>query len=66
MIRVNGDELEWREGMTVQDVLDAKNFTFRMISVWIDDNPVPGREDYAVTPVPDGSDVQVIHMISGG
>jgi Sulfur transfer protein involved in thiamine biosynthesis len=66
MIRVNGDELAWHEGMTVQDVLDAKNFTFRLISVWIDGVAVPKREAYPTTPVPDGSDVQVIHMISGG
>ena len=66
MIKVNGEDLEWREGMTVQDVLDAKNFTFRMISVWINGAPVQSREDYPITPVPDSSDVQVIHMISGG
>ena len=66
MIRVNGEELCWKDGMTVQDILDAKNFTFRMISVWINDQPVANREDYSSTPVPDESDVQVIHMISGG
>lgn len=66
MITVNGDKLEWREGMTVQDVLDAKNYTFKMISVWIDGNPVERRDAYPTTPVPDESEVQVIHNISGG
>ena len=66
MIRVNGEDAVWREGMTVQDVLDDKNFTFRMISVWINGAAVPDRELYPTTPVPDGSDVEVIHMISGG
>lgn len=66
MITVNGDKLDWHEGMTVQDVLDAKRYTFRLISVWIDGSAVPRREDYPVTRVPDGSEVQVIHMISGG
>lgn len=66
MIKVNGEAAVWREGMTVQDVLDYKNFTFRMISVWIDGVAVPDRELYPTTPVPDGSDVEVIHMISGG
>lgn len=65
MITVNGDKLDWHEGMTVQDVLDAKRFTFRLISVWIGDESVP-REEYATTHVSDNSDVQVIHMISGG
>lgn len=41
MITVNGDPLEWHGGMTVQDVLDARKFTFRMIGVWVNDEPVP-------------------------
>ena len=66
MITVNGDKLDWKEDMTVQDVLDAKNYTFRLISVWIDGDPVANRTAYATTPVPDNSEVQVIHNISGG
>jgi sulfur carrier protein len=66
MIKVNGEELSWHEGMTVQDVLDAKNFTFRMISVWINEAPVDKRGNYPLTPVPDGAEVEVVHMISGG
>ena len=66
MLKVNGEEIPWHEGMTVQDVLDAKNFTFRMISVWINENPVERREDYNSTTVPDGAEVEIIHMISGG
>ena len=66
MIRVNGEEIPWHEGMTVQDVLDAKNFTFRMTSVWVNENPVGGRENYSSATVPDGALVDVVHMISGG
>jgi len=66
MIKVNGEETAWRDGMTVQDVLDDKNFTFRMISVWINGEAVPDRDLYKTTAVPDGSDVEVIHNISGG
>ncbi|MDR0648635.1 MAG: sulfur carrier protein ThiS [Synergistaceae bacterium] len=66
MIKVNGEEIPWRNGMTVQDVLDAKSFTFRMISVWINENPVGRRENYSSTLVPDGASVDVVHMISGG
>ncbi|MDR0616807.1 MAG: sulfur carrier protein ThiS [Synergistaceae bacterium] len=66
MIMVNGDEFEWREGLTVQDILDAKNFTFRMISVWINGEAVQNRADYASSLVPDGGEVEIIHMISGG
>ncbi|GHV52023.1 thiamine biosynthesis protein ThiS [Synergistales bacterium] len=66
MITVNGDEFRWREGLTVRDILDERNFTFKMLSVWINDEPVPSRSDYPITTVPDGATVEVIHMISGG
>jgi sulfur carrier protein len=66
LITVNGDKFDWREGLTVQDILDAKNYTFRLISVWINGEAVQNRADYAVTPVPDGGEVEVIHMMSGG
>jgi sulfur carrier protein len=66
MIRVNGQyELAWRPGLTVQDVLDALKFSFRMIVVKINGKVVLRRE-FATTPVPDGAEVQAIHMISGG
>ena len=34
-------------------------------SVWINDTPVP-RDQFDETEVPDGANVQVIHMIGGG
>jgi sulfur carrier protein ThiS len=51
--------------MTVQDVLDALKFTFRMIAVKVNGQPVL-RRDFAVTEVPDGAEVLALHMISGG
>jgi len=66
MIRVNGQyELAWQPGLTVQDVLDALKFSFRMIVVKINGKVVLRRE-FATTPVPDGAEVEAIHMISGG
>ena len=65
MIKVNGDPLEWREGMTVQDILDAKKYKFPMLIVTIQGEHV-AKEHYAGTAVPDGADVKVIHMLSGG
>jgi thiamine biosynthesis protein ThiS len=66
MIRVNGQyDVEYRDGMTVQDVLDALKFSFRMIVVKIDGRVVL-RRDFGTTPVPDGTDMQAIHLISGG
>ena len=66
MIRVNAQyDVAYRPGMTVQDVLDALKFSFRMIVVKVDGRVVL-RKDFATTEVPDGADVQAIHLISGG
>ncbi len=66
MIRVNGQfDVAYRPGMTIQDVLDALKFSFRMIVVKIDGNVVL-RKDFASTEVPDGAEMQAIHLISGG
>ena len=66
MIRVNAQyDVEYRPGMTVQDVLDALKFSFRMIVVKIDGKVVLKR-DFATTEVLDGTEMQAIHLISGG
>jgi thiamine biosynthesis protein ThiS len=65
-IRVNNQyEIEWRAGMTVQDVLDALKFSFRMIVVKINGQVVL-RPDFASTPVPDEAQLEAIHLVSGG
>jgi sulfur carrier protein len=65
MITVNGTPIEWRDGMTVADILKVKNYIFRMIAVQVNGELVK-RGTYDQASVPDGADVQVIHMISGG
>jgi sulfur carrier protein len=65
MITVNTEPMEWRDGMTVSDILKARNYIFRMIAVQVNGELVP-RGTYEKTVVADGADVQVIHMISGG
>ncbi len=65
MIRVNQEEMEWEAGMSVQDVLDRRKYTFPLIVVKVNDELVR-KEAYATYRVPDGADVQVIHLISGG
>jgi sulfur carrier protein len=65
MITVNGTPIEWHEGMTVADILKARNYIFRMIAVQVNDQLIK-RGTYDKATVPDGADVQVIHMISGG
>ncbi len=65
MIAVNGERIEWREGMTVRDVLKARRFSFPLLIVRID-GALVARGDYDTTTVPDDSEVDVLHLMSGG
>ncbi|PIE53222.1 thiamine biosynthesis protein ThiS [Candidatus Fermentibacteria bacterium] len=65
MIKVNGDSMDWHSGMTVTDILNARNHKFRML-VTKSNSTLVKRADYSTTTVPDNADVQIIHLISSG
>jgi sulfur carrier protein len=66
VIQVNNREkVEWREGMTVSDLLDSLNYTYHQIIVKVNGELVP-RDSYRTYLVPDGADVKAIHLIAGG
>jgi sulfur carrier protein len=65
MITVNGAPHPWREGMTVRDALVEKKYGFPLVIVKIDGKLVP-RGTYDGTGIPDGSVLEVIHLMSGG
>jgi sulfur carrier protein len=66
MIRVNDKwELAWRQAMTVQDVLQARDFTHHHIVVSVNNVLVPPAE-YSTRMVTDGDQVRVVHVIGGG
>jgi sulfur carrier protein len=65
MIVVNGEPWPWREGLTVKEVLDEKNYRFPLLHVRLNDAHVP-RDAWSRTPVPDLATVDVLHMMSGG
>jgi thiamine biosynthesis protein ThiS len=66
VIRVNNrEEIDWREGMTVSDVLESLNYTYPRLIVKVNGELVR-RESYDVWLIPDGADVKVIHLIAGG
>ncbi len=64
-ITVNGNRIEWHEGLTVSEVLKIMNYTFRMLVIKINGQLVK-KTDYETTTVPEKADVSVIHLISGG
>ncbi len=65
MILVNEEPLGWQEGMTVRDVLTAKNYRFPMLVIHVGDTLIH-KKDYDTATIPDGAVVKVIHLISGG
>lgn len=66
MIRVNDKfDVEWREGMTVDALLETLNFTFPMIVVSVNGQVVP-KSEYGSTAIEDGDQVRVIHLVAGG
>lgn len=66
MITINNrDKLEWREGMTIQNLLDEMGYSYTLITVTVDDRLVP-EGDYDHFVIEDGSDVGVFHLAHGG
>ncbi|HSA34787.1 MAG TPA: sulfur carrier protein ThiS [bacterium] len=64
-ITVNDQVIDWRDGMTVSDVLTVMNYTFKLLVIQIDGKNVK-RDDWPTATVPEGADVKVIHLMSGG
>lgn len=66
MILVNNREkIEYRDGITVQDILSAMGWDYALIMVKVNGVFVP-KEDYSSTAVPDEADVKAIHIAHGG
>ena len=65
MIQVNEEPLPWHAGMTVREVLKARNYRFPMLVIHVNDALVQPKQ-YDTTTIPDGAVVKVIHLISGG
>jgi thiamine biosynthesis protein ThiS len=66
MILVNDrDRIAWQAGMTVQDLLNAMNYTYVLITVTVNETLV-AQEDYGHHPIPDDAHVTVFHLAHGG
>lgn len=66
MIIVNDrDRIEWREGLTVQGLLDAMGYSYVLITVTVNDALV-AEHDYDHHLVPEDARVTVFHLAHGG
>ncbi len=64
-ITVNGKSVAWVKDETVTALLKRMRYTFPLVVVKINNRVIPKKE-FVTTRIPDGADVAVIHMISGG
>ncbi len=65
MIRVNGNQVEWEENLTVESLLKKMNYTFPKIVVRVNGKVVEQKK-WPVFMVPDDAEVQAHHLIAGG
>ncbi|WP_313345299.1 sulfur carrier protein ThiS [Sedimentibacter sp.] len=65
IIKLNNRDFQWEEGMTVEDIMKIKKFSYSRIIVKVNDKHIE-QEDYAKTVVNDGDDVKMIHLLAGG
>lgn len=61
----NREEVFESEEMSINQLLAAKNFTFRMLVVKVNGELVK-RHQFDQQMVRDGDDVMVLHLITGG
>ncbi|WP_313162816.1 sulfur carrier protein ThiS [Sedimentibacter sp.] len=65
IIKLNNRDFQWERGMTVEDIMKIKKFSYSRIIVKVNDKHIE-QEDYATTVVNDGDDVKMIHLLAGG
>ena len=65
MIKVNGKEHDWREGMTITDLIKDLDDSFPYAVVRIDEKQI-SRPYFKTTRIPDSTEVFLIPMIAGG
>ena len=61
----NREEIFEKDSMNVTELLQAKNFTFKIITIKLNGKFIK-KEDYDTTFIKDGDDVAAIHLLTGG
>jgi len=61
----NKEEVFDGDQLTINELLQAKNFTFKMLVIKVNGYLVK-KSEQNTTIVKDGDDVMVLHLISGG
>lgn len=59
------ESIDGHEKITVKQLLELKNFTYKMLMVRVNDATIK-RDDYENTSIREGDKVAVIHLMTGG
>ncbi len=65
MITVNGQEVEWEEGMNVTRLLEKMGYNFPMLVIKVNGEVVK-KDQWDDFLIPDGAEVKAIHLFGGG
>jgi sulfur carrier protein len=65
MITAKGKQLDWHEGMTVKEILDALGYTFPLVLVRVGGELVK-KSQWTELSVPDGASIDVQPVVAGG
>lgn len=61
----NRPETFTRERLTISQLLEIKNYTFKMLVIKVNGKLVK-KDAYDISEINDGDDVTVLHLVSGG
>lgn len=65
MIKLNGKEIEFRENITVLDIVHKYDFDIKRIAVEINENII-SKKDYDKTIINDQDTIEVVSFVGGG
>lgn len=65
IIKLNGRDFPWEEGLTIAGVIEKKGFTYPKLIVKLNDLVIE-EEDYESIVLNKGDDLKVIHLLAGG
>jgi len=61
----NPEIIDDNRSWTVQDLMELKNYSFKLLVVKVNGKLIP-KTDYNAVTVHEGDDVMILHLMSGG
>ncbi|WP_455392373.1 sulfur carrier protein ThiS [[Eubacterium] cellulosolvens] len=62
---MNGNKMDWRPGLTVEEILASLAEAFSIVVVKVNGQPIL-KKHFSTFEVPDGAEVNTVEIIAGG